>query len=94
MATLSTEDRTRVSCGLQRYWSRMFERQSLSKAELQAAIDAIDTWIDANAGAFNAALPAAARTGLTLAQKTLMFCVVASMRVSVTFARHLIGEVD
>lgn len=94
MATLSTEDRARISRGLQRYWSRLFETQPLSKAELQAAIDATDAWIDANRAAFNAALPAAARTALTLAQKTLMFCVVAAMRVSVAFARHMIGEVN
>lgn len=43
-----------------------------TKAQLQAAINGIDDWIDANQASFNQALPAALRTGpsaLTAAQK-------------------------
>lgn len=51
------------------------ERQScaVTKAQLRAAVDAIDDWADSNATAFNNALPAAAKANLTAAQKALLF---------------------
>lgn len=52
----------------------------LTKAELRAAIDATDQWIDDNQTSYNNALPLPARTELTLAQKTLLFCFVAMRR--------------
>lgn len=94
MAELSIEDRIRVWRGLMRYWSNIRSNLALSKADLQAAIDATDTWIEANQAAYNQALPAAARDGLSLVQKTTLFCAVAAMRVSLAFARALFGEVD
>jgi hypothetical protein len=89
MATLPTEDRTKVFAGLLRYWSNSREPVSLTKAEFQAAVDATDDWIEANQASFNAALPTAARTNLTLTQKTLLFCAVAMARVSMDFARRI-----
>lgn len=53
---------------------------ALTKADLRAAVDATDQWIDDNASAFNTALPLAARTNLTAAQKTFLFCYVALRR--------------
>lgn len=94
MATLSTEDRRRIWRGLMRQWSRLREEMALGKVELQAAVNATDTWIDGNQASYNAALPEAARTKLTAAQKTLLFCIVAAMRVSIGFARRLVGELD
>jgi hypothetical protein len=52
----------------------------LLKAELRAAIDATDSWIDNNQASYNTALPVAARNGLTLTQKTFLFCFVAMRR--------------
>ena len=95
MAVLSDADRERVWRGLMRYWSQARETiVVLTKADLRAAINATDTWIDDNAASFNSALPTAARTNLTSAQKTLLFCVVACMRVSPALARRVLGEVD
>ena len=94
MAELTTEQRQQVWRGLMRYWSRLREPMALSKSDLQAAIDATDTWIDDNQVSFNNALPAAAKTNLTAAQKTVLFCVVAARRVDVGFAKKLLGEVD
>ena len=95
MAELSTEDRARIWRGLMRYWSNLREAVAgLTKAELQAAVDATDVWIDANQVGYNAALPEAARTNLTTAQKTLLFCAVAMARVSIPFLRRVFGEVD
>ncbi len=81
MAELSTADRQRVWRALQRYWSNLRETVGVSKTELLAAVAATDTWIDDNAASYNSALPAAAQSGLTAAQKTLLFCAVALMRV-------------
>jgi hypothetical protein len=94
MAVLPDTDRQRVQRGVMRYLSGLRQPLALTKADLQAAVNATDAWIDTNAGAYNTALPVAARTNLTATQKTLLFCVVAAMRVSPAFARALLGEVD
>lgn len=100
MAVLSETDRQRVWRGLMRWWAKGREAVAFSKTELKAAIDATDDWQDGNAAAsstgtgFNSALPVAFRTSATLAQKTLTFCAVAAMRVSVAFARAIFGELD
>ncbi|MCK5605553.1 hypothetical protein KAR91_26910 [Candidatus Pacearchaeota archaeon] len=94
MATLSTEDRQRISNGLQRFWSRLFEGMNFNSPELLAAINATDTWIDDNQASFNSALPAVAQSNMTATQKTLLFCVVATMRMGIGFLRNLVGEVD
>jgi hypothetical protein len=94
MAVLPDVDRQRISTGLQRYWSGLREGMPLNKVNLLAAVAATDAWVEANAAAYNAALPAAARNGLTATQKTLLFCVVAAYRQSKAFAVRLLGEVD
>ncbi len=93
MAELSTQNRQRIWRGLMRYWSNSREPMELS-ADLLAAVNATDTWINDNQGAFNSSLPAAAQSGLTATQKTLMFCAVALARVSVALLRRVLGEVD
>lgn len=95
MAALSTSDRARIWRGFMRYLSRLREALGLSKAELLAAVNATDTWIDDNQGAFNSALPAAAQSGLTTSQKTLLFVAVALMRTGdVSLLKRIFGEVD
>ena len=98
MAILSTEDRERIWRGLQRYWSRSWETIALSDPDILAAVATTDTWIDDNQTSYNSALPQAARDNLTANQKTLLFCVVALMRVdpglAVLLRRALGVEVD
>ena len=94
MAELSTEDRERIWRGLMRWWSNLREPVALSKADLQAAVNATDTWIDTNQTGYNQALPQAARDNLTQEQKTLLFCAVALARVSLMLLRRIFGEVD
>lgn len=84
MAVLSTGDRQLVSALTQRRWSADQTSCSITKAQLLAAVDATDQWIDDNAAAFNTALPVAARTNLTLEQKTLLFCFVALRRAGLS----------
>jgi hypothetical protein len=40
-----------------------------TRADLTAAVAAVDDWIDANQASYNTALPTAVRTGATAAQK-------------------------
>ena len=94
MAILPDADRKRIWRGLSRYWSKKWELLNLSETDLQAAIAATDTWIENNQASYNNALPAIARTNLTLIQKTLLFCAVALMRVSVDLLRAVFSEVD
>ncbi len=78
MAVLPALDRDRVK--------RFFMRRNtanipaITKADLQAAIDATDDWIDANASAYNTALPVVFRNNANLVQKTYLFCLVAMRR--------------
>jgi hypothetical protein len=45
-----------------------------------AAVNAADAWVDSNAASFNAALPVAARNGLTSSQKARLLMFVVSQR--------------
>lgn len=94
MAVLASGVRTQIWRGLMRYWSSVPEGVAINKFDLSNAVHATDQWIDDNGGAFNTALPIAARNNLTAAQKTLLFCAVALMRVSPAFARTILGEID
>lgn len=53
---------------------------SLTKAQLKAAIDAIDSWADANAAAMNSAIPQPARGVLTSTQKARLLMLVIARR--------------
>ena len=53
---------------------------AITKAELRAAFNAADDWADANAAAYNSALPVAARTNLTAKQKARLLAYVITRR--------------
>ena len=55
----------------------------LTKANMQAAINAADQWVDDNAASFNSALPTEARTMLTADEKTIVLCYVALKRAGI-----------
>lgn len=80
MAALSEADRQDVTNRLQRLAQWLAHACGITKAELKAAVDATDTWIDSNQTSFNNALPAAAKNNLNLTQKTILFCYVAMKR--------------
>lgn len=64
-------------------WAQMMRDiplPTLTKPELRAAVDAIDTWFDTNAATLNAALPAAARTKMTTQQKAALLSYVIAKR--------------
>lgn len=96
MADLSSEDRSRVARGLMRYWSNLRSAVATNKTALLVTVNETDDWIDDNQVSYNSALTY--RDDYTPAQKTLIFCAVAAMRVSptvTTLLRRLLGvEVD
>lgn len=80
MAVLSDNDR--FAC-----WRELMQKSgllgALTKAELRAAVNAIDDWVDANAAAFNTAIPQPARAVLTSKQKALILMLVTDKRFGV-----------
>ena len=56
---------------------------AFTKADLRAALDATDAWVDSNAASFNSALPQPFRGQATTAQKTLLLCFVAMRRAGI-----------
>ncbi len=81
MAALSTPDRLGVGASFQTDVSQAREGfGALVKADVQAAVAAIDDWVVANAAAFNTAIPAAARTALSPAQKARLLMAVVQRR--------------
>ncbi len=64
-----------------RRWMRdNTENCGFTKAELRAALDATDDWIEANQASFVQALPTAFRTASTTAQKVRLFTYVTRKR--------------
>lgn len=95
MAVLSAGDRGKCRNAFARYLSQIRDVTSgFSKADLLAAVNAVDDWVDSNAAAYNTALPAAFRTGATANQKALLLAVVVLMRSNSGLLRRLFGEID
>lgn len=85
MPALSTGDRQTLAATFQSDVSRRLEPLSgVLRADIQAAFNAADDWAVANAASFNSALPPAARTGLTAAQK-------AALLAAVLMRRYVVG---
>lgn len=80
MAVLSNEDRVEIWRDIMNALSGEREPCALTKTDLRAAIDAADAWVDANKASYNNALPAAARTALTPAQKARLLTIVIKKR--------------
>jgi len=81
MAALTSPDRIAVGAQFQSDASRVGEAfGAVVKADLQAAVNAVDDWVVANAAAFNTAIPAAARAALTTAQKAHLLMYVVKKR--------------
>ena len=69
-------------------WARLMRRDesfgTLTKADLRAAVDATDDWVEDNKAAFSAAIPLPARSELTARQKALLFMAVAARKFEVS----------
>ena len=62
------------------FFSRSGDVIAVKKADLRAAIDALDAFMDANAATLNAAIPQPARGALTAGQKALLLSYVLAKR--------------
>lgn len=95
MAVLGNNVRLQLWRGVMRYWSGQQESVgAISKADLQAAINAADDWADSVASAYNSALPATFRTNATAGQKALVLAMVILARFNANAVRSILGEVD
>ena len=80
MAVLGAADREAI---FKDYASDISNRRlsvTLTKAELRAAINAIDDWSEANQTSFNTAIPQPARGALTAKEKALLLMFVTAKR--------------
>jgi hypothetical protein len=95
MAALPTASRVQIWRGLMRFWSELRETvTTVTKSDLQAAVNAADDWVDANAASFNTALPATFRANASTSQKSLLLVAVVLMRFNVELLKRVFGEVD
>lgn len=80
MAVLSDADRVAVWAEWMRLISADHELCGITKADLRAAVNALDDWINANAAAINLAIPQPARSSLTSAQKARLLTLIVTRR--------------
>ena len=84
MAVMTSQERNNVCISVMRQEKINLKlddpRLNITKAELRAAVDALDTYLNDNAATINNALPVAARTNLTSAQKAALMMYVISRR--------------
>ena len=83
MTILTDTQRLESFADFMEYVSEIRDLGVITKADLRAALNATDDWIEANAASFNSALPQPARGALTNQQKTLLFFHVAGKRYKV-----------
>ena len=77
MAVLVDADRALV---LTQWMRQNREDCGVTKADVRAAVDALDLYLDTNATAINTAIPQPARGALTSAQKARLLSLVALRR--------------
>lgn len=77
---LTTQQRGRLGGDAMAELSREREPIPLTKAQLAAALAAVDDWVEANTASLNAALPTAARNNLSTRQKARLLAQVVVRR--------------
>jgi hypothetical protein len=80
MANLSENARIAIWSEIMQELSDAREPVSIVKADLRAAVNAIDAWLSDNAASLNSAIPQPARGALTTAQKSRLLRLVARRR--------------
>lgn len=78
MAIMADADRAEVTAQWQR--ENKLQTGAITKADLRAAINAIDQYMSDNAAAINSAIPQPARGQLTTKQKALILTAVVAKR--------------
>ena len=72
MAVLTSQQRFDLWAGFMREFPRAETIGAITKADIRAAVDALDTFFDTNANNVNNAIPQPARSVLTTRQKALL----------------------
>ena len=81
MAVLTDIEHDEVSFKYQGDLSRVLETLAgVTKADIKAAVVAVDQWVNDNKESFNTALPVATRTNLSAAQKSQLLVYVVERR--------------
>lgn len=80
MAVLSTTERRRARTWFLRTLQEQATDAGFSRADIDAALAAADTWADSNAASYNAALPVPFRTTASVQFKALLLAAVAMRR--------------
>lgn len=80
MPALTSPDIDAIHAAIMRDLSRAFEPCATLKVDLRAALVAADQWVSDNAASYNTALPVAARSTLTPAQKSRLLMAVLERR--------------
>lgn len=80
MAVLIDQDRYDIWADIMRLLSANKETVSITKADLRAAVNAVDAWCNTNASAFNTAIPQPARAALSADQKARLLMLVVAKR--------------
>jgi len=79
MAILDAANRLRVFA----HMLRLVAWPGLVKADVKAAIDAVDDWAETNAASYNSALPQPFRATATSSQKALVLAFVCMRRAGI-----------
>jgi hypothetical protein len=80
MANMTSEQRAALWATYMQDISEARESCAITKAQLRAAVDALDAWLETNASTINAAIPQPARGSLTTAQKARLLSYVIKQR--------------
>jgi hypothetical protein len=80
MATLTDAQRKALWAEYMSELSDARESTGVTKADLRAAVDALDAWLDSSAATINATIPQPARGALTVAQKARLLMYVIRQR--------------
>lgn len=84
MAVMGSTDRTATGALFQSDESLLRDALgAVTKADIQAAIAAVDDWVENNKVSFNNALPTAAKNALSTAQKAKLLLYVVRRRYEV-----------
>lgn len=84
MAVLSDADRATILAQLMREISRLRQSTALTKTDWRTLVNAADAWADANAAAYNTAIPQPVRNNATAKEKALALAWVILRRYEVT----------
>lgn len=80
MANMTSAQRAELWAPYMQDISDARESCAITKAQLRAAVDALDAWLDTNAATINTAIPQPARGSLTTAQKARLLTYVIRQR--------------